>query len=166
MSGPANKSDRAAAMSTLKFDPPAEYVQEELMTSWRVPYEPNLKEPRLLQTQVPVRPNLVVHRRRVDEEQNLADVASLICDQLMRSIEGLSQIATSELVFRDGVNGLLLEFSFPAMGNYRVVQLEALRLDGDVLTTMTLCTEMSRITADEQQRLRACLASATLGGTP
>ncbi len=150
------------SLPVLKFTPPAEFVEEELMTTWRAPYVPNLKEPRVLQRQMPVRPNLVVHRRTVGEQQNLAEVASTVCDELMQSIEGLSKIATSELVFEDGASGMLLEFSFPAVGSYEVVQLHAMRMDGGVLTSLTLCTEGSRITPEVHRRYRECLASATV----
>jgi hypothetical protein len=151
------------SMPVLKFTPPAEFIEEELMTTWRVPYVPDLKEPRVLQRQVPVRPNLVVHRRTVGEQKDLADVASSVCDQLMRSIDGLSKIATSELVFDDGVTGMLLEYSFPAVGSYEVVQLHAMRLDGGVLTSLTLCTEGSRVTPEVHRRYRECLSSASIG---
>ena len=149
-------------MPVLKFTPPAEFVEEELMTTWRVPYVPDLKEPRMLQRQMPVRPNLVVHRRTVGEK-DLADVTASVCDQLMKSIDGLSKIATSELVFKDGVSGMLLEYSFPAVGSYEVVQLHAMRLDGEVLTSLTLCTEGSRITPEVHRQYRECLSSATVG---
>jgi hypothetical protein len=149
-------------MSPLKFNPPEEFVEEEIMTSWRVPYTPGLKDPRLLQPQLPVRPNLIVHRRKVDRGQDVSDVAAEVCNQLLNSIEGISEIATSEIVFQDGVIGLLLELSFPAVATLRIVQLHALRIDDDVLTSLTLCTEMSRMTSDQHDRYRACLASASL----
>src|SRR5262245_33313452 len=122
----------AEQMTSLRFNPPAEFIEEEVLQTYRMPYVPGLKEPRVLQAQVPVRPNLIVHRRKIEAE-DIADVAATICDQLMKSIEGLSEIATSELVFKDGVEGMLLEFSFPAVGNYSVVQMQALRIDAGVL---------------------------------
>jgi hypothetical protein len=155
-------SDDRVRFPPLAFDPPAELAEEEWMSAWRVPYQPALKEPRALQPQLPVRPNLIVHRRRVDPDQEVQDAASVICEQLMKSIEGLSEIAVSELAFQDGVTGLLLEFSFPATSSYKVVQLEALRIDAGVLTTLTYCTEMTRLTPEEHRRFSAFLSSATV----
>jgi hypothetical protein len=151
-----------ATMSSLTFDPPEEFIEEEMMTSWRVPYTPGLKDPRVLQPQLPVRPNLIVQRRKVDKGQDLPVIAAGVCGQLLDSIEGIGEIASAEITFQDGVIGLLLEFSFPAVGTYRIVQLHALRLDGEILTSMTLCTEMSRLTPEVHGRYRACLASASL----
>jgi len=152
----------AEQMSSLTFNPPAEFIEEEVLQTYRMPYVSGLKEPRVLQTQVPVRPNLIVHRKKIGDE-HVADVAATVCDQLMKSIEGVSEIAASQLVFKDGAEGMLLEFSFPAVGNYSVVQMQALRIDAGVLTTLTLCTEMSRLTPQEHVRFRACLSSATVG---
>jgi hypothetical protein len=150
-------------MSALTFEPPSEFVEEELTLSWRVPNVPGLKEPRMLQTQLPIRPNLVVHRSKVETNDGINNVAARICAQLLSSVEGISAIEPSQLEFRDGVDGVLLEFSFPAAG-YQVVQMHALRLDGDMLTSLTLCTEQSRFSSQERERYRKSLASASLNG--
>lgn len=148
-------------MSNLSFDPPAEFLEEELTMAWRTPKKAQLKEARMLQAQLPVRPNLIINRRRVDAGSDLAQLAAETCTQLFDTIPGISGIDTNELKFKDGVDGVVLEFSFPTAG-YTVVQLHAMRVDGDVLTSMALCTEKSRLSPEEHRRFMSSLASASV----
>ncbi|MCC7382017.1 MAG: hypothetical protein IT384_09315 [Deltaproteobacteria bacterium] len=150
-----------ATMSNLTFDPPAEFLEEELTTAWRTPKKAQLKEPRMLQAQLPVRPNLIVNRRRVAAGTDIAQLAAETCTQLLETIPGISGIETHALSFKDGVEGVLLELSFPTAG-YTVVQLHAMRVDGDVLTSMVISTEKSRLSPDELRRFKSSLASAAV----
>ena len=65
-----------ATMSNLTFDPPAEFLEEELTMAWRTPKKEQLKEARVLQAQLPVRPNLNVNRRRLPAPREIAQLAS------------------------------------------------------------------------------------------
>src|SRR5687768_5333769 len=145
----------------LTFDPPAEFLEEELTMAWRTPRRDHLKEARVLQAQVAVRPNLVVNRRKIEAGRGLDEVAGETCSELFQTIPGISEINTSELEFKDGAQGVLLEYSFATAG-FTVMQLHALRLDGDVLTSMAISTEKSRLSREEQERFRRSLASASI----
>lgn len=150
-----------ATMSNLTFDPPAEFLEEELTMAWRTPKKAQLKEARVLQAQLPVRPNLNVNRRRLPAPRDIAQLAADTCSELFETVPGVSGIETHELKFKDGVDGVVLEFSFP-MAGYTVVQLHAMRVDGDVLTTMAICTEKSRLSPEEHRRFMGSLASASV----
>jgi hypothetical protein len=147
-------------MDGLNFDPPADFVHEEVVSSWRVAAKPQLKDPKLLQPQAQIRPNLTITRVHV-EVPDLAGLAATSCDELMRRIDGIHGIKTTEIKFADGVDGLMLEYAFPAL-QFTVVQIQAMRVDGNTLTTMTMCTEASRLTDDVHEQYLQCLRSASL----
>ena len=129
--------------------------------AWRTPKKEQVKEARVLQAQLPVRPNLNVNRRRLPAPREIVQLAADTCTELFETVPGVSGIETHELKFKDGVDGVVLEFSFP-MAGYTVVQLHAMRIDGDVLTTMAICTEKSRLSAEEHRRFMGSLASASV----
>jgi hypothetical protein len=103
----------------------------------------------------------VVNRRKIEAGRSLDEVAGDTCAELFQTIPGISEIDTNELAFKDGAQGVLLEYSFATAG-FTVVQLHALRLDGDVLTSMAISTEKSRLSPQERDRFRRSLASASV----
>jgi hypothetical protein len=150
------------SLEQLHFDPPADFVHEEVVSSWRAPLAPNLNDPKLMQPQAAVRPNLTVTRVQV-EHPDLAAIAARAADELLDRIKGVQGLRTTELEFADGAKGLLLEYAFPLMG-FTVVQLQAMRIDGDTLTTLVLCTEASRLTDAVHAQYIASLKSAVVKG--
>jgi hypothetical protein len=144
------------------FDAPAEFVREETMVSLRVPASGGAKDPRI---EHPVRPNLVVHRRPAAAGSDLARIAASTGADLARSLPGLSPIESVDLIFADGVKGLLLAYSFPAPKGLRVCQLQALRLDGGMVTSLTVSTEQALLTDAVRVAYVRALASASVAAT-
>jgi hypothetical protein len=149
------------SLEGLRIQVPADFVQEEVVASWRVPSAPDLKDPRLMQTQAVVRPNLTVTRVPANGH-DLEGVAARSCEELMQRIEGIKGVKASEVVFADGKQGVLLEYAFPVM-SFTVVQMQAMRIDDDTLTTLALCTEASRLTDAVHDSYVKSLLSASLG---
>jgi hypothetical protein len=151
-----------SSLENLHFVPPADFVHEEIVSSWRAPVAPGLSDPKLMQPQAVVRPNLTVTRVQV-ETPDLAAIAARAADELLERIKGIQGLRTTELQFSDGVKGVLLEYAFPVM-QFTVVQLQAMRIDGDTLTTLVLCTESSRLTDSVHAQYVASLKSAAVKG--
>src|SRR5437764_15439899 len=107
----------------LHLTPPEGFIQEEVVTSFRTAApEIDLKSPMMLQFQATVRPNLIVTRQVVPATSQISDLMAGVCGDLIRHVEGLSPIETTELKFKDGATGLLLRYTIPAHGNFSVLQ--------------------------------------------
>ncbi len=146
------------SLEGLQFDPPADFVHEEVVSSWRVPLKNEVKDPKLLQAQAVVRPNLTVTRVQVDEP-DLEAITARACHELMERIQGVQGVRATQIVFADGKNGMLVEYAFPVM-SFTVVQMQALRVDDHTLTTLALCTEASRMTNEVRDEYVKSLQSA------
>jgi hypothetical protein len=150
------------SLENFHFDPPSGFVHEEVVSSWRVPLAPGLNDPKLMQPQAAVRPNLTI--TRVDAGgSDLEAITARTCDELMARIKGIQGIKASELEFADGARGVLIEYAFPVM-QLVVVQMQAMRIDGRTLSTMVLCTESSRFTAEVRGQWVKSLSSAVVKG--
>ena len=125
--------------------------------SFRAP-PPDVKSPLLLNKQLTVRPNLMVHRRPAKGTVEL--LCGEICAELVSSIPGMESLVTGHFKFADGVQGMLVSFDFPAGGDARVRQLQAMRLDVEQLTTLTLSIDATTLNDASYQRYLASLASA------
>lgn len=152
-------------LETIKFEPPKGLVQEEVVTSWRAPARDSLKDPRLaMHTHAEARPNLTMSRAPL-ESGDLEGYAAHTLDHLIDRVQGVEGARSSRLLFADGVEGILLEYSFPIM-SFEVVQLQALRVDEGVLTKLVFCTEGSLFTGDDRDRAIEMLASACVEVAP
>lgn len=123
----------------LVFDPPADLRPEEALLTLRAP--PGPSDPRLLQKQVPVRANLIVHRRRVGAEATLPLMVAEVSAELVSTVIGLRGLATEDIRFADGVVGVIVSFEFPMREVAAARQFHALRLDDGVLTDLTLTVD-------------------------
>lgn len=150
------------SLHRLTLTPPSTFLEEEVVTTWRAPLDANLKAGPVLQFQAPVRPNLIATQRRVRPEATLADLMSKVCADLMRHIEGLGDIETTEFVFSDGAQGLLLRYQMPAHERFTIVQLQAGRLDSTTFSTLTISTEQSRLTDHDLKAYLQCIANASV----
>lgn len=142
------------------LDPPEGFVAEESMVSFRAPVASQLTDPRMMQKQMPIRPNLIVHTRKVRDGQKLQDLVAEATAELMRSVPGLINLASSQLPFADAAVGTLLMFDFSAGDASTVRQYHALRLDGGMLTTLTMTVNALGLTESMQANHVALLASA------
>jgi hypothetical protein len=149
-------------LENFHFDPPAGFVHEEVVASWRVPPAPGASDPRLMHAQAAVRPNLTVTRVQI-EDTNLESIVARTSDELMARIQGIQGIEAAQIEFADGVRGVMIEYAFPVM-QLVVVQMQAMRIDGRTLTTLVLCTEASRFTADVRRQWLESLTSAVVKG--
>lgn len=146
----------------LRIHPPQGFIAEETSTTWRMPASSGLRDPRSLQFQAPVRPNLLLTQRTIAEGTSLDELAAAACAELARHCEGLSAIETTRFEFRDGVEGRLLRYSLPVHQRFRVEQMQALRLDDSVCSTVTLSTESTRLDDDTLRAYLTCLAEVSL----
>jgi hypothetical protein len=146
-------------LKALNITPPAGFLLEEVSATWRVAADPHVKEARAPgMVQIVVRPNLIVQRRKV-AVADLNMIVAGVCAELMRNVSGISPIDTTGLRFADGREGSLLKYTMPGHKEFKIVQLQAMRLDDDIVTSAMLSTEMSRLNAGQLEELLACLAS-------
>jgi hypothetical protein len=143
----------------LSFEPPAGFTADEAMLSLRAP-PPALADPRVLQKQFPIRPNLLVHRRQVGSEADLELLAGEICAELVNSVVGLQALTTERFAFDDGAPGLIIGFDFPAPEAKTARQYQALRTDEGVLTILTLTVDGTRLNDETKRDWLKCLSSA------
>ena len=115
------------------------------MFSFRGPEVSDLKDPRAMQTQTAVRPNLIAHKRP-SQGADIEMLTAEMCAELLTSIENIEDLATDGLTFADGNEGRLVSFTFPAGKVMRVRQYQALRLDGETLTSLTLTVDGATLT--------------------
>jgi hypothetical protein len=149
-------------LAGLAFDPPAEFLPDEQLVSFRAP-PPDLKSPMLLNKQLTVRPNLMVHRRPAGGSIEM--ICGEICAELVSAIPGMDNLVTGHFAFADGVQGMLLSFDFPA-NDARVRQFLAMRIDNGMLTTLTLSVDGATLNEAAQKRYLGSLASARAEGSP
>jgi hypothetical protein len=152
------------SLSKLVIDPPAGFLPEEVSASWRVAApEGSLKEARAPgMTQLVVRPNLIVQRRKVDLPTDVGALVGGVCADLVRHIAGISTIDTDEFTFADGNVGLIIKYTMPGFKEFKLAQMQAARLDGDVFTTVTLSTELSRLNPATVELYVKSLASVSI----
>lgn len=149
-------------MNGISLAPPSDFVAEEVTASWRAPLDVDLKDPRAMQVQMPVRPNLIVQRRAVTNDKSVGELVGVVCADLQRHIDGISTIDTSAFTFDDGVEGLLIKYTMPAHKEFKLAQMQAARLDDKVFTTLTISTELSRLSDDVVASYLKSLASAAV----
>lgn len=159
-------------INKLVIEPPQGFLAEEMSASWRVAAPADdLKEARAPgMTQLVVRPNLIVQRRKVPAEiggtpNDIGRLVAAVVADLVRHIAGISTIDTDEFTFADGNVGLLIKYTMPGHKDFKLAQMQAARLDDDVLTTATLSTELSRLNPATVELYVKSLASITLART-
>jgi hypothetical protein len=140
------------------LDVPEELAVEELFVTFRAP-DRELVEPRALNTQQAIRPNLVVRRRTVRRDVSLDTLAGEMCGELAKSIPSLTGLERAGFRFQDGSTGLLLAYEFQATASALLRQYHVLRLDDRTLTTLTLTLDGRTLTEAERDRYLSHLAS-------
>lgn len=152
------------SLSKLVLDPPVGFLPEEVSASWRMAApEGALKEARAPgMTQLVVRPNLILQRRKVELPTNVSALVAGVCADLVRHISGISTIDSDEFAFKDGCVGLLIKYTMPGFKEFKLAQMQAARLDGDVFTTVTLSTELSRLNPATIELYLQSLASLSI----
>lgn len=144
----------------LPFQPPADWSVTEVMVQMKGPPVDDLKDPRMMQSQYPLRPNLIVHRRQLPGGADVDMICAEICAELVHSIEGMRDLSTEALTFVDGQEGRVVQFDFPAGKAATVRQFQALRLDDSVLTTLTLTVDATTLNDERKAAYFKSLASA------
>ena len=144
----------------ITFEPPPEFVTEEVMMSMRAPPQPDLKVPLATQRQLAVRPNLIVHRKTVSPDATLELLTGEICAELMTSIGEMQNLTTERFAFDDGTPGIIIAFDFIAPQLATIRQFQAVRLDrGGSLTTLTLTVDLSKLNEAAKLTYLKCLSS-------
>ena len=143
----------------LTYDAPAGFEPVEVMVTLKGPAVDDLKDPRALQKQYPIRPNLILHRREVRPGATVDMLCGEVCAELVSSISGLSNLLTGPFEFSDKSEGMLVTFDFPAGKAATVRQFQAMRLDGDSFTTATLTVDASTWSDAREEQLFGSIAS-------
>lgn len=146
----------------LEIQMPEGFEREETMVAFRAPEPPDLRDPRALQRQLITRPNFVVHRKKAPPGSDLADLAAQTSRELTDSIAGILGLDMAELTFADGATGVLLNYDFPATKAFTLRQYHAIRLDGGIVTTLTLTTVAAAVSEKVQNEYVESLRSARL----
>ncbi len=142
----------------LPFDAPPQFELSEVMVSFRGPDTAGLKEPRAMQRQFPIRPNLIMHRRPAPDA-NLEMLTAEMCAELLTTIDGIKDLSTEALTFADGAEGSLVSFDFPAGKAMTVRQYQAVRVDEGQLSTLTLTLDSSTLNETSWATYQKTLAS-------
>lgn len=142
----------------LQVDQPPEMVIEESMLTLRSP--PGPSTPLALQKQIPVRPNLIVHRRRVGPNATMSLLVGEVSAELASTIIGMKGLATEQITYTDGKQGVIVSFEFPMREVASVRQFHALRLDDDVFTDVTLTVDGTTLNDAAKNKWRNVLLSA------
>lgn len=143
----------------LSYDAPAGFEPVEVMVTLKGPATDDLKDPRAMQSQFPIRPNLILHRREVRPGATVDMLCGELCAELVSAIDGMKNLATGAFAFADDAAGMLVSFDFPAGKAATVRQFQAMRLDGDVFTTATLTVDASTLTDDKKERFFDAIGS-------
>lgn len=141
----------------LRFDVPAGFQTDEVMLTLKGP-EVDLKDPRMMQKQQPVRANLIIHRRSVGGSPALDMLCGEICAELISGVEGIQNLKTDTFQFADGTAGRQVSFDF-AVKHGAVRQFQVMRLDGAMFTTLTLTVDPSHLNERTQEAYFKALAS-------
>ena len=124
------------------------------------------RDARALKSVDPIRPSLVLQRRRVARGTSLEAVAALCVQDVSNVVGSYRVVSTKPLSFADGKDGLLLVYKVRATP-YLLIQTQALRVDGDVATTLTI-TSSASISAEQRETflesLRSMRVDAEQGG--
>jgi hypothetical protein len=157
-------------MNEIHFLPPPGFEPEEVIHTWRsaaVDLDRRLPAPQL---QIPIRPNATLHRRAIDPAVALEDAVASISRTYLEALGTVREIEAQPIEFADGAKGLLLEIWIPALPGVDARQLQVFRIDRGMLTTITLCTESSRLDARIRAHYIELLKSARVidedGGRP
>ena len=143
----------------MKFEAPEGFVREETMVSLRIPAEKGFADARV---KTPIRPNMIVHRRP-EKSADLAAVLAHVQGELLTAVSGISPIEAADVTFADGKKGALIAYSMPAPKGLEISQLQAMRLDDGVLTTLTVSTERAALTPERKAAYVKALVSARKG---
>jgi hypothetical protein len=144
------------------LDLPSDFSADEALISLRAPAVQKLVEPRALQKQTPIRPSLIIHRRRVGDVATLETLAGEVCAELASSVVGLKGLATEAFSFKDGASGILVGFDFPAAEVGTARQYHGLRKDGPMLTTITLTIDGLTLTEAAKKQWLSTIASVVV----
>lgn len=104
------------------------------------------------------RANLVVERRRIPEGVSFEAVVDEVSRDLAEAVPGFELLSADALTFDDGGSGTLIHHRFPYNDGILLEQLQALRLDGQWLTTVVL-TAGSPLRPDDRERYLSSLRS-------
>lgn len=144
----------------LELTPPPDFQVEEASLSLRA--APGATDPRLLQKQIPIRANLIVHRRRVSAASTLSLLVAEVTAELASTVVGIRGLATEDIVFDDGQKGVVVGFEFPMKEVAAVRQFHALRLDDGIFTNLTLTVDGMTLNDAAKKRWWAVLTSARM----
>ncbi|MBI4816578.1 MAG: hypothetical protein HY791_09980 [Deltaproteobacteria bacterium] len=142
----------------LELSAPDDFVVEETTIALRAP--PGPTESRILQKQFPIRPNLIMNRKRVGLGATLALLTAEVTAELASTIIGLRALATDEIRFDDGCEGIIVSFEFPMREVASVRQFHALRLDDGIFTDVTLTVDGMTLNEAAKAKWLTVLSSA------
>jgi hypothetical protein len=144
----------------IRLNPPASFRRSEVVACYTG--EAEAHDPRLLQSQKPIRPSLVVQRVRLERAETLEALAG----RRLREVVGLAadtKIAEKrELVFADGSTGIIALVDLKPSPAIDLRQYHAFRVDDDVATTVVLTTPRSSLDPQTESQYLETLRSLSI----
>lgn len=149
-------------IGALSFEVPPDFLWGETTVSYLAAPPKAVRDPRLLQEQaVAARPNLVVNQRTTTEFGTLEAVVEDLTKRLTATVKAMQDLKVANIVFADGVEGVVLAYQFPFGDKSVLRQMHAVRLDHDTITTFVLTTAAA-LGEDQERRYLEALASASI----
>ena len=149
-------------IGALSFEVPSDFLWGETTVSYLAAPPKAVRDPRLLQEQaVAARPNLVVNQRTTTEFGTLEAVVEDLTKRLTATVKAMQDLKVANIVFADGVEGVVLAYQFPFGDKSVLRQMHAVRLDHDTITTFVLTTAAA-LGEDQERRYLEALASASI----
>lgn len=156
-----SSSQTTNVLDGMSFEPPAGFERVETMLSWRAAVKQELRDPRLVQgilnKQSSIQPNLIAHQRKAKANASLEQIVGEACAEFVRSMVNLQNIKRVDFRFDDQNEGFLVTFDLPATSSQTLRQFHVFRLDGGILTSMTLTTDALTLTEEQTQSYLANL---------
>ena len=107
------------------------------------------------------RPNIVYHRKRNPEKQDLQTLVTMIEAQLQLQLPGFTLTAKEEVEFKEGCKGMLMHYRFVAGEQGEIQQMQSIRIDSDIVTMVTLTATADGLDETQQKDFKTSLLSLT-----
>jgi hypothetical protein len=146
---------------TVSLQVPAGFELGETSMVLKAIEKPGLHDPRLLQKQTTIRPNLLV-KRTWGPSPELTQLAADLSQYLTRTVPGIMALETGDFRFSDDVAGYKASFEFQPMPKIRLKQVHVLRVDAEGAMHFTLTVGVDAHPSVIEQYL-ACIAATRLG---
>ncbi len=139
---------------------PPEFELAETTMVFKIAEKPELRDPRVLQKQTPIRANLLI-KRSLGNNPPLTELAAELSQYLLKTVPGIVHLEAGPFVFTDGVEGYRSSYEFQPVPKIRLKQIHVLRVDaeGAMHFTLTVGTDARPETIEQYM---SCIGATRL----